>query len=105
GIHDGRDDLHVAATAAEIPGQVLARFLLGRVGVFLKQRLRGQDEAGRTVRALKRGVVQVRLLDDVKLAARPDESFDGYDLLALGERRQQQAATDRLAVCQDGAGA
>src|SRR5579859_7618809 len=102
-VEHRRFDFHVAATAAQVARQILAHVLERRVRVLRQERSGGQDEAGRAKGALKGGVIEVRLLDQVESAIRIADAFDRDDRFADRQRRQQQAAADRLAIQQNGA--
>ena len=94
-------DLDVAAAAAQVAGQRERDLLVRRLRALLEQRWRGQDHAGRAVAALEGVRVGERALDRMVAA----EALGRRDRRALGERREQQAGRDRLAVDERRAGA
>ena len=108
GVADRGEDSHVGAAAAQVPGQrlrdLLARGLVGAAlpapAVVEGDRL--DHEPRRAVAALQRVVGDERPLH--RMQVRP-EALDGRERTALERGRRQQAARDRHAVEQHGAGA
>src|SRR3954453_6729826 len=66
-VQHGLRDLDITAAPTQVAGEILAGFLLRCVGILLQQRLCGEDEPRSAIRALERRMVDVRLLDGVKL--------------------------------------
>ena len=65
-VEHGADDLVVAGAAAQVAGQPVARFFLGRIRVRVEQRLGRDDEARRADAALQRRVLEELLLQRVQ---------------------------------------
>src|SRR2546421_9677912 len=66
---DGIEDLRVARAAAEVAGERLADPLARRRGIVGEQRLRGEEDAGRAVAALRGAELGERLLQRVQAGA------------------------------------
>ena len=75
------------------------------VSFCCKQRVRGQDHAGRAIAALQAVGFAERILDHAEFARRRRQAFDRRDLVAVGLHREHQAGAHRLAVDQHRAGA
>src|SRR5207248_3169046 len=104
GIEDGADDFVVTGAAAKIAGEPVARFFLGRVLVFVEQRLRRDDKARCAEAALQGGVLQEFLLHRMQRLTLGD-ALDRQDRAALGLDAEHQAGTHDIAVDDDRAGA
>src|SRR6185437_11080055 len=104
GVHHGAENLVVARAAAQIAGQPIPGFFLGRIGVAVEQRLGGDDKAGGAEPALKRGMLEEFLLHRVERIAVGD-ALDRRDRPPLGLDREHQARAGDVAVDDDGAGA
>src|SRR5436305_10641174 len=104
GIEDGADDFVVTGAAAKIAGEPVARLFLGRVLVFVKERLRRDDKARCAEAALQRGVLQEFLLPRENLLYLGN-ALDGQDRAALGLDAEHQAGTHDVPVDDDRAGA
>ena len=86
-----------------LPAQGPAELLAVGVGMAVQVPLRRQDHARGAEPALRAGVVEERLLEQVQLAV-DREPAHGRDLTAVGLDGEHQARVHRLAVEQDGAG-
>ena len=96
----------MGAAAAIIARQRLAHLRLGGAGIFIQQRLRRHDDAGRTEAALIAAVIQESLLKTVQLArSRIGQTFDGGDLRTVAVHGQHHAGSNRLTVHNHRAGA
>src|SRR5437764_15100036 len=91
-IEDGADDFVVTGAAAKIAGEPVARFFLGRVLVFVEQRLRRDDKARCAEAALQGGVLQEFLLHRMQRLTLGD-ALDRQDRAALRLDAEQQAGT------------
>ena len=97
------DDLHIAGAAADVVADGEGGLLTGGVGVYIQQRLSGDDHAGDAEAALH----GPRLTEgkDVDLLLPVGESLHGDDGLALQLVRLRYAGLGGLAVNEDVAGA
>src|SRR5437588_2354755 len=99
---DGLEDLPVAGAAADVPRQRLADLGIARLGVALKERIRGDDEPRRAEPALHRAGFQERLLQRMERRAAA-EPFDGLDAFAGAGAGKDEAAADERAIEHHGA--
>ena len=100
---DAVDDLHIAGAAADVVADGEGRLLTGGVGVYIQQRLGGDDHAGDAEAALH----GPRLTEgkDIDLLLPVGQPLHGDDGLALQLVRLRYAGLGGLAVNEDMAGA
>ena len=91
------DDLRVACATAEIAGECVTNFILGRILILVEQRLGHHQHSRRAVAALGAAVLNERLLNRVQLGA-DLQSLDGDDIGAVELAGKHQTGVDRLAV-------
>ena len=107
GVADRSEDPHIGATTAQVTGERPRDFLArGFVGAALPAPAvvegdRLDHEPGRAVPALQRVVGDERSLHRMQVRS---ETLDGRERTALERGSRQQAARDRHAIKQDGAG-
>src|SRR5262249_53948292 len=100
---DRLEDLDVAGAAAEIPRQRLLDLIAARFRVLLQNRLRGEEEPGRAIPALRRAQVREGLLERME-TARVRHALDGLDVPSLALEAQVQTGEHRLSVHEHRAG-
>ena len=98
------DDFVVAGAATKIAGELEADFVLAGIVSLVEQRFGGDEETGGADAALQRGAFQKALLQRMQVALL-GQAFDGLDLGPFGFGGKDDAAIDRQAVHQHGAGA
>src|SRR5882757_2358710 len=98
-------DVGVAGTAADIAGEVMANFALGRVGVLGEQLPDRHDHAGRAEAALQGVVLMEGRLNRMQSAAAGREPFDRRDRRTVRHHGENRTGLDRLSIDIDGAGA
>ena len=96
-------NIHIAAAAAQISGQIMANCIIIRIGVFGQQSHRRQDEPRRAIGALKGGVIEIGLLYRMELTLL-GQTFNGSNFFTCGLYGQNQTTTHRPAIQQNGAG-
>lgn len=101
-VDDGLDDLVVASAAAEISRQGVTDIGLGRTRIAIEQGLGGHQETRRADAALKAGVFEKLLLQNVQRGA-GGESLDSGDGFARGFNAEHQARAYGAAVDDHGA--
>src|SRR5262245_31862952 len=89
GPHDRVEIVVVGTAPTEIAGERVARLIARRLWIALEQRHRRHDLARRAEAALRRQLVNERLLHLVQLAVRTLEPFDGHDLAATQCMRER----------------
>src|SRR5580658_4547167 len=89
--------LVVTGASAEIAGQRVANFWLGRLRIAIEQRLRRDQKSGRADAALQARVLEKLVLQNVEHAV-GSKSLDGVDFLALRLDAQHQARAYCAAV-------
>jgi hypothetical protein len=97
GIADGFDSVQnilVTRAAAKVGGKRIEQFFVADGAVLLKQARCQHQESWRTKSALKRMVLDKRLLQRIELPG-TSETFDCTDLAAFGLNRKHQAGTHR----------
>jgi hypothetical protein len=94
----------VASAAAEIAGQRVADFGLGRIRMLVQPGFHGHDDAWRAEAALQPVFLVERLLHHRELAV-GSKRLDGCNLVALGLNGIEQAGADRRPIEENGAGA
>src|SRR6266446_4220507 len=99
------DAVGVAGTAADIAGQVMADFALGRVRVLREQLPGSHDHARRTEAALQGMVLMERGLNRMQGATAGREPFDRRDRRTVGHHGKNRTGLGGLSVDIDGAGA
>ena len=97
-------DAHMGAAAAEMRFQFGPNLRVGRLGVFLQQRLRPHHHSGNAVAALRRLLFHEGALDRRGRIDRA-QTFKRRHLLALKQKQRRDAGQHRLAVDDHGAGA
>ena len=100
---DAVDNLHISGAAADVVADGEGRLLTGGVGVYIQQRLGGDDHAGDAEAALHRAALGVGV-DDAFALFRVADALDGQKLAAVDRADGDDAARDQLAVFDDGAG-
>src|SRR5262245_43766291 len=93
GLAHGGENPRISAAAADVAGERLDDLLVGRVRIRREERGRGDDHSRRAIAALKRLLIQERLLRRMQASSRR-ESFDRRDLRA-GRLRYRSAAGAR----------
>src|SRR5262245_31167413 len=102
---DGRNDILITGTAAQIPAQVLANLCFGGRGILDEKRIDGQQETRCAKTALKAHRFQKSLLNRMECLAilrQSHQPLDGQDLSSICLHGEEQTRTDALAVEQDG---
>src|SRR6266849_424352 len=97
-------DVAVAGTAADIAGEAVADFALGRVRVLLEQVADSHDHPRRAEAALQGVVLMEGRLNRMQCAA-GRETFDRRDPGSVGHHSENRAGFDGLSIDIDGAGA
>ena len=97
-------DVAVAGTAADIAGEVVADFALGRVRVLLEQVADSHDHPRRAEAALQGVVLMKGRLNRMQCAAWR-ETFDRRDRGSVGHHSENRTGFDGLSIDIDGAGA
>src|SRR6266849_2305717 len=96
------NDLVVAGAAAQVAGEPIAHFGFGRIGAAVEQRLGGDQDPRRADAALRSIEFEETALQRMQFIALR-HALDGFDLLAVGFDREDQARTDHGSVDHDGA--
>ena len=102
---NGTHDVGVAGAAADIAGEVVTDFVLGRVRVSREQLADRHDHPRRAEAALQGVVLMEGRLDRMQGAVAGCEAFDGRDRRTVGHHGENRAGFDRLSIDIDGAGA
>src|SRR6266853_3834030 len=97
-------DVAVAGTAADVAGQVVADFALGRVRILREQLADRHDQRRRAEDALQGVVLMERRLNRMQCAAWR-ETFDRRDPGSVGHHSENRTGFDGLSIDIDGAGA
>src|SRR3989442_5548683 len=103
GNANGAQYIGIPCAAAKISGQILANFVIRRIGNFVEQRFDRKDKSRRAIGALQRALRHESFLNGVKVLAVP-KSFQRQDLTSRGTNGKQEARTHRPAVKQHGTG-
>src|SRR5712672_1072404 len=98
-------DVGVAGAAADIAGELVADFTLGRILVLLEQLAHRHDHPGRAEAALQGVMLVESRLHRMQGATARREAFDRRDRRAVGHDSENRAGFDGLSVDIDGAGA
>jgi hypothetical protein len=98
------DDFVVSSAAAEVPGELEADFVFGGIMSLIEQGFGSNQEAGRADAALQGSAFEEALLQWMQVALL-GEALDRLELCAFSFGGQDDAAIDRQAVHQHGAGA
>jgi len=96
----GADDLVISGAAAQVAGEEVAGFVLGRVGVLVQERLGSDDEARGADAALQGRPLEEALLQRVQGLGCGD-ALNGGDGTALHLGRHYQAGVDEPAIKND----
>jgi hypothetical protein len=103
GIQHRTHDLIISSTPAKITRQRIAHFMLGGLGIFVKQRLGGYEKTGRANATLERRVFKKFLLERMQLVSL-SHSLNRLDFRALGFRTEHEARADHTIIHNDTAG-
>src|SRR5437870_3153864 len=88
----GPDDFQMRPAPAQYSGQRGSNLFIGWIGVLVQEGLHGQDDAADAISALRRLLVDERLLNRVRMLERP-ETLQRNDLVARGRRHGCDART------------
>src|SRR5579884_278869 len=80
------DNVLITGAPADVPFNAMPDLLLRRVGIPVKELLRGHDHAGSAEAALRSVFIPESLLNAMEFAI-GREAFDGDDLCAVGLNR------------------
>ena len=99
----GGEDLHIARAAAVVVAQGIADLIVGRIGVFIEQRLGAKHHARDAEAALHGSGLAVGV--GIELLFFLGQALDGDDVAACERIGKRGAGADGLAVDEHGAGA
>jgi hypothetical protein len=98
-------DIVVAGATADVAGQVVAYFALGRMGVQLQELANAHDHPSRAETALQGVVLLEGRLNRMQLTVARREALNRRDRRSIGHHRENRAGFDRLPIDIDGASA
>src|SRR6266478_5101672 len=98
-------DVGIAGAAADVAGEVVTDFALGRMRVVFEQQADAHDHPRRAEAALQCVVLMERRLYRMQCATTRRQAFDGRDRRSIRHYGKHRAGFDGLSVDIDGAGA
>jgi hypothetical protein len=101
---DGRHDSRMRSATADISLQSLHNLRAAGIGIFLQQGHTAYDHSGSAIRALKRALIEKRLLHGMQLAV-VFETLNGDNGFSRSVADGELAGSSRYAIQQDGASA